>query len=395
MTKRRSSKSKSSALTVRGLIVIVAIVIVFGFVYGWDTVEQAIRQAAGYDVIAEPAPQAEAPVAMEAPGAGSGAIFNVYFTDPVIPFDDVITGGIDTHLVSLIDQAERSIDMAVFEFNLQSVADALIAAHKRGVVVRVVYDDEHTEDDPQIEQLIAAGIPATPDERSALMHNKFFVFDRMIVWTGSMNVTVNGVYRNNNNAIAIRSTKLAENYTIEFEEMFSGQFGPTSPANTPNPVFTLDGVKIENYFSPEDEPLIRLIERTGEAQKSIHFMAFSFTDYDLALAMMQRAEQGVEVSGIFESRGANTEYAECNTLLDVGLDVRLDGNPRTFHHKVVIIDGSIVAIGSFNFSTNAAESNDENLLIIHDSGVAAQYEAEFNRRMAEAKLPVGGECLGE
>jgi phosphatidylserine/phosphatidylglycerophosphate/cardiolipin synthase-like enzyme len=395
MTKRRSSKSNSSALTVRGLIVIVAIVIVFGFVYGWDTVEKAIRQAAGLDVTAEPAPPPEAPVAMEAPVAGSGTIFNVYFTDPVIPFDDVITGGIDTHLVSLIDQAESSIDMAVFEFNLQSVADALVAAHKRGVVVRVVYDDEHTEDDPQIEQLIAAGIPATPDERSAFMHNKFFVFDRLIVWTGSMNVTVNGVYRNNNNAIAIRSTKLAENYTAEFEEMFGGQFGPTSPANTPNPVFTLDGVKFESYFSPEDEPLIRLIERTGEAQKSIHFMAFSFTDYDLALAMMQRAEQGVEVSGIFESVGANTEYSECNTLLDAGLDVRLDGNPRTFHHKVVIIDGSIVAIGSFNFSTNAAESNDENLLIIHDSSVAAQYEAEFNRRMAEARLPVGGVCLSK
>ena len=72
--------------------------------------------------------------------------------------------------------------------------------------------------------------------------------------------------------------------------------------------------------------------------------------------------------------------------------MRLDGNSYTFHHKVIIIDGSAVALGSFNFSSNATESNDENLLIIHDAGLAAQYEAEFQRRWAEAIQPMGGQC---
>jgi phosphatidylserine/phosphatidylglycerophosphate/cardiolipin synthase-like enzyme len=294
----------------------------------------------------------------------------------------------------LINGAQTSIVGAMFEFDIEVVAQALIAAHNRGVDVRLVYDNEHTEDDPQIEEVMDAGIPATPDERSAFMHNKFFVIDNQIVWTGSWNVTLNAAYRNNENAIVIRSTRLAQNYAAEFEEMFNGEFGPRSPANTPNPSVTIDGILVENYFSPEDEPMPKLVALASSAQSSIHFMAFSFTDFDLAKAMLDRAAAGVQVAGVFESTGANTDAAECNTLLDAGLDVRLDSNPRTFHHKVIIVDGSVVAIGSFNFSTNAAESNDENLIIVHDPGVAAQYESEFNKQLGLSRLPVGGECLG-
>jgi phosphatidylserine/phosphatidylglycerophosphate/cardiolipin synthase-like enzyme len=188
---------------------------------------------------------------------------------------------------------------------------------------------------------------------------------------------------------------LAQNYETEFQEMLNGQFGPTSPANTPNPSFTIDGVRVESFFSPEDGVMPRLVDFARAAQSTLHFMAFSFTDDDLASAMIERAGAGVEVLGIFEQRGANTEFSSCPPLLSAGLDVRLDGNPRTFHHKVVIVDGAAVAIGSFNYSSNASESNDENLIIVHDPSVASQYEEEFNRRWAEALLPVGGQCLSE
>lgn len=326
--------------------------------------------------------------------SGSSPSWVLYFTDPGDPAGPS-SAEIENALVWLIDHAEQTVDMAVFEFNVQSVADALIRAHQRGVRVRVVYDNEHTEEDPQIDQLISAGIPAVADGRSALMHNKFFVFDADIVWTGSLNITENGLYRNNNNAIAFISPELAANYTVEFEEMFvDGEFGPSSPANTPFPGTQVgDDTWVETYFSPDDQALQQLISLVGEAQQSVHFMAFSFTDYDLALAMMNRAAAGVEVAGLFESRGANTQYSECPTLLTYGLDVRLDSNPRTMHHKVVIIDSQIVAIGSFNYSTNATESNDENMLFIHNPTIASLYEQEFYTLMGQANFPVGGECL--
>ena len=56
-----------------------------------------------------------------------------------------------------------------------------------------------------------------------------------------------------------------------------------------------------------------------------------------------------------------------------------DGNPFNMHHKVIVIDGEIVIVGSFNFSESADKSNDENLLIIYNRAVAAKFEEEFQK----------------
>src|SRR3989304_1511675 len=54
--------------------------------------------------------------------------YEVYFTNPKIPFDDNFTGGIESVLIEKINQADTSIDLAVYEFNLENVVQALIAA---------------------------------------------------------------------------------------------------------------------------------------------------------------------------------------------------------------------------------------------------------------------------
>ena len=399
MTKRRSSTSSSSPLNTRLILVGLAIILVLIVIYGVQGALSMIGAALGLDLGPTPIPPAQVNVSVETPGpqtpsaGGAGNAIQVYFTDPTAFTGDETQGGVETHLVDLINGAQSTIDGAMYQFNLQDVADALIAAHNRGVKIRIAYDNEYTEPDPQMKQVIDAGIQAVPDERSAFMHDKFFVIDGQTVWTGSWNVTTNDTFRNNNNALIIRSTQLAQNYTAEIDEMMNGQFGPDSPANTPNPSLTLNGIQIENYFSPEDEPMPHLISLASTAQKTLHFMTFSFTDDDLANAIIQRAQAGVQVAGIFESRGANTEASSCPPLLSAGLDVRLDGNKYTFHHKVLIVDSAVVAVGSFNWSNNAANSNDENLLIIHDPNIAALYEQEFNKQMGISIAPVGGQCL--
>ena len=49
------------------------------------------------------------------------------------------------------------------------------------------------------------------------------------------------------------------------------------------------------------------------------------------------------------------------------------------HHKVFIIDDTIVVTGSFNPSNNAENNNDENMIIINDSKVAENYIKEYER----------------
>jgi phosphatidylserine/phosphatidylglycerophosphate/cardiolipin synthase-like enzyme len=54
------------------------------------------------------------------------------------------------------------------------------------------------------------------------------------------------------------------------------------------------------------------------------------------------------------------------------------------HHKVIIIDDKIVITGSFNFTANA-NNNDENVLVIYDKEIAKQYITEFDKIFSDGK----------
>jgi len=316
------------------------------------------------------------PVAIPEP-AGS---LSIYFTDPTDPSAPSFRGGVDETLAAAIAAARASVDMAIYDLNLWSLRDALIAAHLRGVRVRLVTESENI-DEPEIQELRDAGIPVLGDRGEGLMHHKFVVIDGWEVWTGSTNFSTSSAYLNDNNLVRIYSTQLAEDYTVEFEEMFlNDQFGPLSPANTPNSQVTVDGIPLEVYFSPDDGVLAHLLELVGEAQDSVYFLAYSFTSNELADLILTLAGSGVAVQGVFEEDQYNSNIgSEFDRLLDAGLAVRLDGNPNHMHHKVIIIDAQIVITGSYNFSASAEQRNDENVLVIHSPVVAAQFLAEFHR----------------
>lgn len=372
--------------------VVLVIVIVIGYIYLLDTEDNPPQPNISFSPTAEILGTSTETIPIFETALSRDDWYELYFTTPKIPFDQIYTGGIENKLIEKIDKAKSSIEVAVFEFNIESVAQALIRAQNRGVDVKVVYDNEHTAGDPQIDELIQVGIDTVPDNRSAYMHNKFFVFDSVCVWTGSFNISMNAAYRNSENAIYFCSDKAAANYSTEFQEMFLGNFGPSSASNTPFPTFYINGVLIENYFGPEDEVMSKVISVVGQAKSSIHFMVFSFTDDELGQEMINQAKNKVVVEGIFESLGADTQYSECGTLLNQGYDIRLDGNPKTFHHKVIIVDGKVVIFGSYNFSANADKSNDENILIVHDTSLAQKFEREYQLMKSQAIVPSGNTC---
>jgi phosphatidylserine/phosphatidylglycerophosphate/cardiolipin synthase-like enzyme len=150
---------------------------------------------------------------------------------------------------------------------------------------------------------------------------------------------------------------------------------------------TIDGTPVRILFAAEDDVADQLVPLLESAQSSIRFMAFSFTHDEMGAAVLARAQAGVDVMGIFETRGSETEYSELPALYCAEVPVRQDGNKNTFHHKVFVIDDKTVVTGSFNFSANANDSNDENLVIITNSDIAALYLQEFERRWAEAGEP--------
>jgi len=304
----------------------------------------------------------------------------IYFTNPAAPHAADYEGGPDELLAAAIDQARLAVDVAIYSLNLWSMRDALIHAYQRGVVVRMVMESDNM-DNQEVQQILEAGIPVIGDQREGLMHDKFVVIDRSEVWTGSMNFTTSGVYQDNNNLIRIRSIPVAEDYTTEFNEMFEDNlFGLESRTASPNPSLTIDDTQVELYFSPQDGVADRLLALIQSAQESIYFMAYSFTANDLGDAIRQRAADGLTVAGVMDDEQINfNQGTEYDPFKQAGLDVRRDGNAGLMHHKVIIIDEKIVVTGSYNFTERAEEQNDENVVIIHNPDVAAQYLAEFRR----------------
>jgi phosphatidylserine/phosphatidylglycerophosphate/cardiolipin synthase-like enzyme len=326
------------------------------------------------------------PIELQAGYGVRGAWFELYFTNPASSLSPQGTGGVDGPLVEAIDAARLSIDVAAYSLSLNSVRNALLRAHDRGATVRVVMESSNMDrSDPQI--LIEEGIPVIGDNRDGLMHDKFIIIDKSEVWLGSMNFTDGGAYDDNNNLIHIHSTKIAENYIVEFEEMFNeDMFGPDIVRQTPNPTITIDDTRIDTFFSPDDGVLAALVPVLEGAQESIYFLAYSFTSNQLGDIVRQKVEAELTVAGVMDDEQVRSNQGtEFDPFRQANLDVRIDGIDGLMHHKVFIVDEKIVVLGSYNFSQNAEERNDENIIIIYDPVIAGQFIQEFQRVQGQAQ----------
>jgi phosphatidylserine/phosphatidylglycerophosphate/cardiolipin synthase-like enzyme len=346
-----------------------------------------------------------APIAVGRGFGFRGSFWQLFFTSPQpegVPPNEY---GIDARFVDAIGRCRESLDIAVYELNNRMVTDAIIEAQSQGVAVRVVTDGKRLESkDLTLHELEEKGIPVKTDGvKSSLMHNKFAILDKKIVWTGSWNYTDGSTYKNNENAIALESEEIAAVYAAEFQQMFeAGNFSKARAraAGSAGSWAWRPGrplpYGVEVYFGPEDDTLGMLRSALSHARTSIRFMVFEFTLEELAQILMERARNGVEVKGILEQRLARVRPIHTNsaakTLLtnDLNnLEIRLDGNPHNLHHDAIVIDSKLVITGSFNLSRSSMTLNDENLVVIPDAALAAKYQEEFQRLWAVARKPDG------
>ncbi len=354
-------------------------------------------------------------------------------------------------LLDLLDSARYSIDLSIYNLEHHKVGEALVRAAERGVRVRVVTDHynrfrnrEHGEKmwgmlrDAGIYTIDDAGEVFNPDGTvtshrlvgaSYDMHNKFAVIDILsddpddyYVWTGSMNLTYTGPY-NSNNTIVIKDSGIAEAYHREFNQMWGGD------GDVPNPerarfhkdkryigekVFYVDTTKVELYFGPinRDRSKPSIGERLNElirdkAQHDVNFLAFAIThDIPMSQTMWERSfTDGITLQGLIDPRfyaqyrNAGVKWASPEAQMG-SRNILQARELRTLHHKIMLIDVTkpfennrgIAIAGSYNFSRNAEENNDENLLIFHCQYIANQYYQDFmgamNRATGDAEPPV-------
>lgn len=318
----------------------------------------------------------------------------VYFTDPVNPLAARQVGGIDAFISAAIVAAKESVDIALRNLNLDSMANALIVANRRGIVIRVVAETDSMTDKSDFQLLKDAGIAVVEDQQPGLMNNRFVVIDHKEVWTGSLSYDLDGVFREYNTLIRINSPEVAADYTKEFNEMFeNSQFGPLVVPETPNPSVDIQGTQVEVLFSPDDIVSARLSQLIAESQQSISFLAYSFASSELGTAIRAKAADGVTVGGVVEfdlidpnqpSPNPNL-VEEFNYFQQAGIKILPERHPEVLNHKIMIIDGKIVVVGSYDFTNRAEIENDENVLIIHNEMIARKFMEEFQRVATRAQ----------
>ena len=311
-------------------------------------------------------------------------------------------------LVPRIDQAQRSIDIAVYSLSGtpgSTLASALVSAKTRGVKVRVICENDN-RNTAAFNTISASGIPLITDSYDpinnglGLMHNKFVVIDgrggapeSTWVWTGSWNPTDPGTNSDMQNSIEIQDQALANAYTLEFNEMWGSsgdtpnasvsRFGARKLDDTPHK-FAIGGRGVECYFSPSDGANWQIISAINAAQHSVGFEVLTLTRSDIANALIAQKTAGLKVRGDLDNgTDSGSEYAN---LIAAGVDVRLKTGSGLLHHKYLLVDADnptwdgVTLTGSHNWSSAAENSNGENTLIIHDADIANQYLQEFAAR---------------
>jgi phosphatidylserine/phosphatidylglycerophosphate/cardiolipin synthase-like enzyme len=324
--------------------------------------------------------------------------FNQSVNNSISIYTDAQTSAhLDDTICKLIDMANNTLDIAVWDNGNDQIVACINDAYDRGVQVRYITSSN------AINSALSGLNPGIPVlERNAgltsnVMHNKFIIVDDNYVLTGSMNFGDGAIFDDYNNIVLLHDASIALTYTIEFNEMWgstgasynltNSKFGPDKSDNTPH-VMVIGGVEVESYFSPTDQTTAQIIQEIDSAEYTLDIAMFTFLNNDISDAVIAAHNRGVIVRCIIENVGYfGSEY---NNLLDAGITVLShDGVQYDFHHKYCIIDAKhgdsnpTFITGSHNWTNSAEEEYDENTLIIHDPLLCWQFLEEFGKRWTE------------
>ncbi len=143
-------------------------------------------------------------------------------------------GGIEERILRSINLSRHSIDVAVFSLTSGEIAQALAAAHKRSVRVRVLLDLGQTEDsNSEFAYLVKAGVRVrllSGRPPRGVMHHKFAIFDGNEVVTGSYNWTHSAERYNRENVVFLTNPTVCAGFQEQFEKLWTAGQGKREEA---------------------------------------------------------------------------------------------------------------------------------------------------------------------
>jgi len=299
-------------------------------------------------------------------------------------------------VAEFLDGAERSLDLAQYDFDLgpdsaATVGDAIHRAAARGVRIRLAYNVDHARpvpvppppspDETLIETLPLEAVPiaGVPD----LMHHKYVIRDSSTVWSGSTNWTDDSWERQENVIAVVESAGLAAAFARDFEQLLASrtvaETGRVPPAWN-------DGVRA--WFTPgHGEDLShRVALAISHARRRVRICSPVLTTPPVLGALASVVERGgVDVSGCVDGpqiRDVARQWGLGHGTWKVPLLERISGcfsaksstpygtgDVHDFMHAKLTVCDDTVFVGSFNLS-RSGERNAENVLELEDAAIA-------------------------
>jgi phosphatidylserine/phosphatidylglycerophosphate/cardiolipin synthase-like enzyme len=305
-----------------------------------------------------------------------------------------------------------ALDVAIYEYELKAIVDAINAAHKRKVAVRVIYHGKANDDQTAQNETSLRKIPASKKRArvtSKIFHDKFIVLSKInaagkrvpqAVLCGSTNFTENGVYRQANVVHEANDGAIAARYLAVFDVIWNAPadvdltrqwINKNNPIDPDTPLFV--------GFSPRSRKtdLAEFINIINAADKDLLFAtAFALPD-DILDALLGRNNDDVlrfgiqntasRITGFHADRSAEfTATALLSNGLEGWVKEGLKGQRGNLlvHTKAIVANfttsNPVVISGSHNLSVSASNGNDENYLVMRgDTDLADRYGLEILR----------------
>lgn len=123
-----------------------------------------------------------------------------------------------------------------------------------------------------------------------------------------------------------------------------------------------------------------------EAHKTIRVAAYSFTSRPIEEALKAAHSRGVDVRMVVDKSNEDGRRNAIWHLAHSGVPVHVDFKYNIMHDKLIVIDGSTVEAGSFNFTSAAEHKNAENVIVFRNfPAIASKYTAEWKRLWDESE----------
>ncbi len=324
------------------------------------------------------------------------------------------------------------MDIATYDLRLDAIPSSTLfsafeAAQKRGVIVRLLFNQDHAQAIPVppppeidwafVDRLKSIGVqikpvPGIPD----LMHHKYVVRDAgtapATVLTGSTNWTNDSWSREENVILTVASGDIAADYQANFEELWQKPVVAASGRISSPWSVLADGTRVLPYFCPgRAMKLVHAMARSiASAQKRIRICSPVITSGPILGTLAEVCEHpGIDIAGVYDATQMDEVQHQWGALPGAAWKIAAfhgivaairfgakrstpyaKGSVHDFMHAKILVADDYVYAGSFNLS-HSGEQNAENVIQIESAAVADMCVAYIDRvaaRYGGKPLPV-------